>query len=174
MLVRSNNMSQSGQEPFRYEHLNQSSFGNHAEMANYNQIRMSQNYASSSAQAPSLLMPVIHESNDMLNCDLTQLQSMDDDEDYVEHDLGDSDDEMESDEDEESESEESDSEESNNFDKARKRKSKKSTKNQTDGQDKAKNVHTDNNSSSVIEKNFVTISQKDELSSHIQNGILLY
>lgn len=58
--------------------------------------------SSSSSSTTSLLMPLLHESTDLLNCDLslTQLQQMDDDEDYVEHDLGDTDEESESDEDE--------------------------------------------------------------------------
>lgn len=177
MLVRSNNLNQSAQDPFRYEHLNQTSFGNHTELPNFGQIRMNQNY-SGTMQAPALLMPIIHESNDLINCDLTQLQNMDDDEDYVEHDLGDSDDEIESDEDEDddSDSEQSDSEESSNFDteKSKKKKNRKSKKNQLKDQEKAKGLDSVNSSSCLIEKNFVTVSQKDEISSQIQNGILFF
>ena len=49
--------------------------------------------SSSSSSNASLLMPLIHESSDLLNCDinLAHLQQMDEDEDYVEHDLNDSD-----------------------------------------------------------------------------------
>lgn len=176
MLVRSNNLTQSVQDSFHYDHLNQTSFGNHAEMQNYNQTRLTQSYSTASIQSPCLVMPIIHESNDLLNCDLTQLQNMDDDEDYVDHDLGDSDDELESDDDEDEESDcgQTDSEESSNFDneKPKTTKNKKSKRNQPKELEKLQNLDTINNSTSHIEKNFVTICQKDEISSKIQNGIL--
>lgn len=178
MLVRSNNLSQSTQDSFHYDHLNQTSFGNHTDMQSYSHIRISQSYSSASIQSPCLTMPIIHESNDLLNCDLTQLQSMDDDEDYVDHDLEDSDDEMDSDddEDEDSDSARTDSEESNNLDteKPKTTKNKKSKRNQLKELEKSKILDTINNSSCQIEKNFVTICQKDEASSQIQNGTLLF
>lgn len=72
----------------------------------------------SSMSATSLLMPLIHESSDLLNCDinlthLQHLQQMDEDEDYVEHDLNDTDN---SDDDDDSDEEDSDNSEADDDD----------------------------------------------------------
>lgn len=198
MLARPSNLTQNIQDQFRYD-LNHVNYTNQIDIQQYNQIRipnMNQNYSSSScassssssSSSASLLMPIIHESNDLLNCDLnlTQLQNIDDD-DYVEHDLGDSDEDMDSEDDEEDEdeleSEESASDnelsnfENSNEEKNKKRKRSKKMKLKCVKQDQSKrdlSTHNKfdsiNNSNSQIEKNFVTIAQKDELTSQIQNG----
>jgi hypothetical protein len=166
-------------------------------------------------------MPLIHESTDLLNCDinLSQLQHMDDDEDYVEHDLDDSDnsddeddeddddsdgfdveddeEDDEGDDDDEDEEEDSESEDPNGFaqklSKTGKTKSKGKSKSSKRGKMKSKkgmgrkkgaclggegaNKQAggfDNARSVINEQNFVTIAQKDELTSQIQNGNLFF